>query len=609
MPIEQDLQALDWATTNPDDPRAVAITQKLGVGRRDLEAWSFAKANAQDPKSTQVVEKLVTKISQKGAPISKWESFARGAVQGAPVVGAVVDEIAGGLEAAGSLFGIRGAGGGFNEWRMETPEEKSQGLGEVYRGRRDTRRAQDQAAFMENPKSYGAGVLTGGVASTLIPGGAALTSSKLLPALGKAGALSAGTAAGTTEASPIDNTGQFFKDVGTGAAWGVGTEGLFRGVGAVASNLKPSELRKFAFTKANKAGGAMTKELRDLGPEAVQEQGKFLLDKKIVTATNSLEDIAKKASSVKADAGKVIGKALDDVDSLVQEAKKFVDEGKIGGPLLPPEGREALKNSIDKQFQFNMDRIADRIENDLIAPNAKNSFMRKELKSLQNLANDLREQGIATLREGTVMKGTQYQKTRFASETVPEAFKKQVGRLVKEELDDIVAKTGNLEMAVSRARGSTLGANTPDAINQTVSKAYQAAKKTYGASKNAEKTALKSLGRTTANRTVSLTDTIAGTAGGAAGAVLSGGDFGDTAKWAFVAGALNKLGRRYGNGVMAVSAYKAAQAMERSPQALGKYAKVLSDAATRGGPAVTAAHLKLMQEPEYRKILETYAEK
>lgn len=617
MAIDQDIAALDWATKNPSDPRASAITQKLGVGQRDLEAWNFAKANANDPKAGQVVERLVTKIASKGAdqgPPSMGESAFRGGAQF--LSGGFVDEVAGGLEAAGSLLGLRGLGGGFNEIRMERPDEKGQSLGQVYEGKRNERRFKDEAAFAENPGYYLGGGL---VAMSLVPGGAVLGSSKLIPSLGKSAVMGGITAAGTTEANPLENPGQFAADVGKGMAWGVGGDLVGRGIGAGLSKLKPENLRQTANIKANKAAGAMTKELRDLGPEGVQERGKFLLEKKIVTASAALDDVADRAGALKADAGKAIGKAIDDVDGLVQEAKKLVDQGKIGG-ALPPQGRKALKDSIDKQFQFNMGKIADEIETQLIGPNVKNSFLRNEVKKLAGLVEDLRAQGIVSLAEGNIIKGTQYAKTRFASDTIPEAFKKQIGRIVKEQLDDVIAKTGNLEGAVERARGGVtenlLGKGSPliprvdvEARNKSAAAAYQAAKKIYGASKSTQDMAVKSMGRTGANRAISLTDTIMGAGGLAAGAVLSGGDFGDTALLGIAAGALNKLGRRYGNGVMAVSANNAAKLMEKSPQALGKFGQVLIEATQRGGAAVAAAHVALMKDPEYRKLLETHAEK
>lgn len=617
MAIDQDIAALDWATKNPSDPRASAITQKLGVGQRDLEAWNFAKANANDPKAGQVVERLVTKIASKGAdqgPPSMGESAFRGGAQF--LSGGFVDEVAGGLEAAGSLLGLRGLGGGFNEIRMERPDEKGQSLGQVYEGKRNERRFKDEAAFAENPGSYLGGGL---VAMSLVPGGAVLGSSKLIPSLGKSAVMGGITAAGTTEANPLENPGQFAADVGKGMAWGVGGDLVGRGIGAGLSKLKPENLRQTANIKANKAAGAMTKELRDLGPEGVQERGKFLLEKKIVTASAALDDVADRAGALKADAGKAIGKAIDDVDGLVKEAKKLVDQGKIGG-ALPPQGRKALKDSIDKQFQFNMGKIADEIETQLIGPNVKNSFLRNEVKKLAGLVEDLRAQGIVSLAEGNIIKGTQYAKTRFASDTIPEAFKKQIGRIVKEQLDDVIAKTGNLEGAVERARGGVtenlLGKGSPliprvdvEARNKSAAAAYQAAKKVYGASKSTQDMAVKSMGRTGANRAISLTDTIMGAGGLATGALVTGGSLSGAAALGAAAGALNKLARRYGNGVMAVSANKAAEKLEKSPEVLGKFAQVLIEATQRGGAAVASAHVALMKDPEYRKLLETHAEK
>lgn len=521
------------------------------------------------------------------AKMSGGESFLRGAAQGAflgwpdeatATVGAAKDYISGKL-------GLRG-------------DFDLKDFGKVRDSYLTRIRGEDAKAALDNPGVYKTGAITGGVASAIVPGAIAAKAGAAMNTVKGAAAIGGLTGAGMSDANPLESldklkefAGDTAKGAATGAAFGAG----FKLLGKAANKFRASELEKTANIKTLKAAGYMGSELKAMSEAEKQTAGRTLHDLGIVKAFDSLDDVAAKAGAAKEKAGQAIGEALDGVDDLVVRAKQAIDEGRIGGNL-PPQAKENLKAAIDKQFQFNMDRIGQRIEKELISPNGKNPLLKGELAKLQGIADDFKGGGSLSMREGNVIKGTQGKVTNFNSDTVPQAFKKEVYDIIKTEIDDIVGKTGNLEGAVGRIEGKTLGSFDAGARNKSVAEAFGKAKKDYGVTKQTTDIAQRRLGQLQANREFSLTDTIA-----AAGGLATGNPVAPLAL-----GGLNKLARQYGDSVMAVSARKAAQILERSPKALGKFADILELAAKRGGPALNATHLRLLKDPEYLKALADY---
>lgn len=505
------------------------------------------------------------------------ESVLRGAAQGASLgwademtaaAGAVKDVIS-------AKLGLRG----------------DIGLKDAYGTYINKIRAKDDAAHKDNPKLYTAGNVAGAVGSAIATGGAATGV--------KGAAMLGGVAAGgASEANPYESPEglkEYTKDFAKGALLGAVVQKGASLLGGAAKALKPSELTKTANIKTLKAAGYMGPELRKMTEAQKQEIGQILYDKGIVKFGDSLDDIAAKAGAGKEEAGQAIGSALEGVDGLVAKAKSLIDAGKLGGNL-PPQAKEALKAQVDKQFQFNMQRIGQRIRNELIEPNADNPLLKGERAKLAEIADDFLAGKSLSMRQGNVIKGTQGKVTNFNSETVPQAFKQEVYDIIKTEIDDIVAKTGNLEGAIAKGEGNILGSADITARNKSIAEAFSGAKKDYGALKKTAETAQNRLGQVQANREISLTDTIA-TVGGLA----SGGPAN-----AIVLGGLNKLARQYGDGAIAVGARTAAKIMSAAPEVLGKYAGLLEQAAAKGGPQLASTHLVLMRDPNYQRILAEY---
>ena len=502
-------------------------------------------------------------------------SFFRGAVQGGTL--GYSDEIVG--AGKGLVEGIKAPWG-----------SKYKNAVEGYRSGRDEERAANDAALADNPKAYLGGNIAGGVATSLIPGLGIAKGAKFAASIGKAAALGGATAGGLTEKSPITETGEFASDVGTGALIGGGLQAGFSVLGKGLSALKPSNLRNTANIKAAKAAGALGSDLKKLGPEKTQAMGEAVHAAGL-KAMDSLEDIGSKISSAKESAGEAIGKAIESVDDLVVKAKAGIDD-----MSMPQAAKANLKHRVDQAFQFNMKRVGERIERELINPNRKNPLLELERTKLQDIADRFKEIGSATMKEGNVIKGTQGRLTNFNSETVPQAFKKEVYSIIRSEIDDVIGKTGTLEAGVERLAGKAVSHQGAAAKNESVLSKFVKAKKDYAGLSDAEKINVARQGSFAGNREISLTDTIAGVGGLASGGVPG----------AIVLGGLNKFARKYGDSVMAVGARKAATIIEKAPSALGKFYNVLEQAAAKGAPALETTHISLMQDPNYRRILDNF---
>lgn len=523
--------------------------------------------------------------TKKPSRFTEAESGALGFTQGATF--GFGDEIAGGLLA--TVAKLQG-----------NPKPFKQ----LYESERDSQRGLLKEAQANNPKSFIGGEVGGSVATSFIPGLGIAKGATTAAKIGKTAALGGLAAAGLSEADPTkspDELGSFAKDVAGGAALGGALQGAGIALGKAASTATPQSLKEYANKRALSAAGFMTKDTKRLSPDQQQKIGRALLDNKVVTALSSLDDVAERAGAAKQQAGRSIGEALGKVDDLVATAKKGIDEGTVL-PGVSAAEKEAAKKYLDQNFQFSRQKIADRIEQEIIKPNANNPLVSAEMEKLGKLSESFRAGSDAlTLKGANQIKATQGKLTKFGSDSVPNAFKEEVYSILKTELEDIVGKTGNLESGIQRFAGSGKqigpGAQNIASDNAKALAEYQAAKSNYGALKTAEQTAQARAGNMNANRTISLTDYIAGAAGLGTGGPAA----------AVALGSLNKIARKYGASVQAVSADKLANGIEaviaKSPEALKKFSPLLSEAAKKGNKALIGVHLALMKEPDYASLM------
>lgn len=507
-------------------------------------------------------DKFLAETSPQGAP-SALESGISGAANFMTL--GFSDELAG----AGRAAAAKVAG-------------SEQPFSDLYQKYRDEQRQHQQQAVAAHPLAYYGGGAAGSLVTAaglpIINPGAAAT----LKGAAARGALGGAiTGVGESDAPVLSPR----TVVGAVAGGALGAAG--GAAGAFIPKLAPSQLRNVATEKAVQAAGGMTKEMRDLGTGGVRSLGQDLLDKKVVTIGASLEDIADRASSAKEVAGQSIGEALSKVDDLVKTAHGMIDDGKLLSGAPEPQ-KQAAKAYLERQFGFSGDRIAQRIEDQLIKPNigpkgVDNPMLTGELAKLRQVAENFRNFGNTTLEQGTEMKAAQGARTRFESETIPESFKQQVYGIMKDELEDVVGKTANLEKALGQPE------------TQAALPAYNQAKSTYGNMSKTEDMAERSLGRQRANRSISLTDYLTGIAGTAAHGLPSG----------IALGGVNKVIRKYGDSAAAVGLNSLANVIDKAPDALGPYANVLSQAAAKGGGSLAVTHSILMKnDPKYQQIMQ-----
>lgn len=297
--------------------------------------------------------------------ITGWESAGRGALQEATL--GTADEIAGGIGALGSLFS----------------DEK---LVDAYTRIRDESRAANKAAEEANPNAYLAGQVGGGLATVVLPGGAALKGAGALAKIANAakvgGALGLASGAGHSEAETL---GGFAADTIKGGVLGGTVGGAAGGFGHVASKI-PGALKSGAEKLAKRAVNR--------GGELSDEVGRALLDEGIIgwgTGAKAIDDnlasklseigrrlpsyldkadeLANATGAVKPDLAAILGKTREKAVTPFERDPLFRDSAnKLGGlldeyagladqydPTKAYRNAHELRKGIDRKINFNKD--------------------------------------------------------------------------------------------------------------------------------------------------------------------------------------------------------------------------------------------------------------
>lgn len=187
---------------------------------------------------------------------------------------------------------------------------------------------------------------------------------------------------------------------GLGALIGGTTGGLFAGGGHLASKYADTAadlakrtlskrgssgfLREWAEARAVKSTGAMLKNFRAMTRQGkVSERGRWLLDEGVVKAGRSLDEIAEVAAQKADDAGKAIGRHLDEIDEagrtfdmvgtanairrevleplserpgvwrkVSKRINKWLDEAMEGGEKITFRKAEQLKRALDDEIPY-----------------------------------------------------------------------------------------------------------------------------------------------------------------------------------------------------------------------------------------------------------------
>jgi hypothetical protein len=493
---------------------------------------------------------------------SKLESFGRGYGQTGSL--GFGDEIGGAGEAIAG--GVQSLLTGSNNFGDQGHLEGIAKIIDNYRRARDTNREQNDAAQNANPGTFLAGKLVGSAVPALVTGGESI--------LGQAGAnaaISGANAIGESKSSDpltLAKEGVEAASIGGLAGGAIGAAGKvidplvgagIRAVGAKASDLG----EKFAVgALGNQA--KIIRKLRQTGQ--LNPLGRELLDSGVVTPNASFENILERLSANKADVGKSIG----NIDERVQ---KFIADN-------PEEGLQAtgsgLSNAIRDHVITPMSRESGRVADS----EALDNYLTKEF---QNVYHD-QPVSPAQLRDfkGKVREKVNYYGNPINQDTGRQASFNQLSQSIEDKINQTVDAVD-------------------DAGLSGIKDEYDQVMKKYGLLAEGKNLIQDRLDKIQKNRFLSPTDYLAGSVGTAVGyaqdhdpvsAALKGG--------AFALG--NKAFRYRGNQVSATLMDKVGQVLQASPDRLGKYASVLSQAAQRGSSELGISHFVLSEtDPEYRE--------
>lgn len=260
-----------------------------------MSKYDFSDFDAPVAQESTKKQDLNFEDFQQKAPISKLESLLRGAKQGATL--GFGDEITGAGESALGSLGL-------------VPDK-------TYEQARDEARQADRLAQLENPLTYGGGQLAGGVATTLLPGGALLKAGQGAMGAAKIGALTGAIAgAGDSEAGLSD--AQLYKDALTGGAVGGVAGAALHGLGSLAKGSIGDD--------ATKAYQAAKSGNRIIGEEAAGNINKKMLD----TSGNIVDKVVENT--------KRAGKELGDIRT----------NAVLDNVRATQEGLEGLANDLQK---------------------------------------------------------------------------------------------------------------------------------------------------------------------------------------------------------------------------------------------------------------------
>lgn len=438
---------------------------------------------------------------------------------------------------------------------------------------RDENLRRQQELQQQNPISYGAGQLAGGIAASapLAGAGAASLGGRVLQAAGtgviEGGLYNPGDKEGELSGLQLEDRA---KQAAVGGLIGGVGQVLGTGVSKVAEKFKeaPKALKNYAELKAFKQSGAMLKDFRkNLGNNRANEIGREMLDKGIVSAGDSFEDIALKSSTLKAEAGKELG----DIYSTTLAGLNLDDPKLVATRINPKDIADKLRVEISDKLKGKpgastvLDRVAKEL--DTLAENSDDLSLDKAVE-LKSAFDDMINYN-KPIKDDTIL-ADQFRRMR---------------RALNNAIDTRVESIGK-------------ASSDPELI-----KRLQSAKKTYGNMAEVSGIAKDRVARENANRLFSLGDRISGVSGAVLGGVQSGNIEG--AIKGGIAGLLvGKASRLGGNAISAKAIDTTAKILESNPNLLGKWAEPLTMAATKSPKAFASTVETFRRDPEFQTIIE-----
>lgn len=461
------------------------------------------------------------------------------------------------------------------------PEEES------YVQARDKFRQREQALSEANPTASMVGTGLGIGVSAIAPGALAnRLGIKAAQGLGLGSKLSRGIGTGAlygAAQNPGDVEGQYaplqLAERAEGAKSGAITGGLVAGgtslvgAGARAAKGAASRAKNYAWKKAYKAAGAMTKDFRDMfDKNATAKIGRTLDKYNIVEMGDDLAAINKKVTQTASQLGDDIGKVYESADDFFLN----VDKSK----LSPAQLNKIKKSQIDME-NFKKVYLFDAKKR--LAGTGNNRSVLKQLeKTLDELAENGKDVPMRRLQE---IRNSIADKAKF--------HRANTEKLAEKEYRKLYGKLNELIDNRMKVADSVMGTKYAPSL-RTANKDYSTMQEILDVNK-------KLFGREEANQAFGLSEklgggfgaTLGGMVGGVPGAIAGG----------VLGGVTSKVARRYGNAATASLANKAARVLEKNQGALNKFSQPLIEAAKKSPRDFVIAVEVMKNDPSFSKAV------
>lgn len=328
-----------------------------------------------------------------------------------------------------------------------------------------------------------------------------------------------------------------------GGATQVGTEAIKKGADLILSI--PGRMQDYARLKAFKSSGAMLKDFRK-GAERgrINEMGQEMIEKGIVKAGSTFEDVASTSENLRQSAGQVIRDTYD-------EAAKILGDQKFVLGLKPAQ------RTLIKKTNLNAIKFAKELETQFEAELRGKAGGTAALSALRENLEELRSLGkLSNLADVQAFKESLDDIIKYNRSLGDEPLKKQFLFKMRDFLK------GKIQERID-ALDQVIGSNRLESLKE--------ANRQYGIWAEISRIAKDRVARENANRFASLTDTIAGVGGAGVGAVAgaaSRGDLEGTLKGAAYGaglGLINKGARLYGNPILTQATYKTGGLLKAIP--------------------------------------------
>ncbi len=463
-----------------------------------------------------------------------------------------------------------------------------------YTEQRDINVRRQQAQQEQFPTETLAGSLAGTAVSIPV-GGAMAGAAKIPQATSALGRVLSGAASGAAfgaaqnvgetegEISPLQLE-ERLKNAAYGLALGGGTAGagalLSKAAGAISK--APEKLKSVAGQLSLKSTGANLKHLKQAvnqagGTENLDEIGNVLIDKGIVKAGDTFEDIASKANDLKIKTG-------NEISNIYKEASK-----KISDPEFYKNISQANKDML-KRTELSGSKLSE-IAFKKINKNLINNLDDVEAKTrVQGILERLQAKGenieLTDLQEMKVnLDGLINYDKRLSDAPIVQQQMREVRRVLSKAINNRVE-------AISRASGGELGKKLKDS------------NKLYGQLSVASNAAKDRAQREIANNYFSLTDKIAGSAiaAGSLSQAQSPEDLAKTALYGLVTAKASNIGRKYSLPILANTTRKLGEALKK-PANFARFGQKIIDAST--DPRTMGLVVsELSNDPKFLKLIE-----